>query len=91
MNRLIPIILCSLLALGYPATTWATEDNYVCSDIGGAMFDGKTDCKKGDIIVMTNNLMAAYLCDFTLPTITGENVVICHFLGKKRPERKIKK
>jgi len=86
MMRFVKIILFSLLLNGYQNTTWASEDNAVCTDIGGVMYGAKTECKKGDII-MVNPMMAAFLCDMTLPSITGENIIICHFLGKKRPQR----
>lgn len=91
MKYFTHIALCSLLVISYPATTWAAKDSPVCTDIGGIMFGGKTECKKGDIIIMTNPMMAAFLCDMTLPTINGENTIICHFLGKKRQDRKTKK
>jgi len=40
---------------------------------------------------MVNPMMAAFLCDMSLPIITGEKTIVCHYLGKKRPERKSQK
>ena len=90
MNKFIQIALYSLLIMSYPATTLASEDNPVCVNIGGAMFDQKTECKKGDIITV-NPMMAAFLCDLTLPSISGDKIIVCHYLGKKRHERKSQK
>lgn len=78
------------LVISYPVVAWANEDNPVCTDIGGVMYGDQTECKKGDVI-MVNPMMAAFLCDMSLPSISGEKTVICHYLGKKRPERKSKK
>lgn len=89
MDKFTKIACCCLL-LCYSAVTWSAEESQVCTDIGGVMYGEKTDCKKGDII-MVNPMMAAFLCDMSLPTITEDKTVICHFLGKKRPERKPKK
>lgn len=73
--------------MGYPTINWASEESQVCTNIGGVMFGEQTDCKKGDII-MVNPMMAAFLCDMTLQIIPGENIIVCHYLGKKRQERK---
>lgn len=90
MNKFVQIALCSFWIMSCPATTSASEDNPVCTKIGGVMYGEKTDCKKGDII-MVNPMMAAFLCDMSLPIITGEKTIVCHYLGKKRPERKSQK
>jgi len=87
MDKVVKIACCCILLLGAPTITWSAEENPVCTDIGGVMYGEKTDCKTGDII-MVNPMMAAFLCDLSLPAITGDKTVICHFLGKKRPERK---
>lgn len=87
MNKFVKIVLCSLLVMSYPAAIWASEDNPVCTNIGGVMFGKHTECKKGDII-MVNTMMAAFLCDLTLPSISGDKIIVCHYLGKKRQERK---
>lgn len=85
------LVLGGFLLVIFPTTTMADKDYPVCTDIGGVMFGGKTECKKGDIIIMVNPMMAAFLCDLTMPTINGENTIICHFIGKKRQERNSKK
>ena len=86
MNKVAQLALFGLLVFSYPVITGADDDNLVCSNIGGLMYGEKTDCKKGDII-MVNPMMAAFVCDMALPTIAGEKLVICHYLGKKRQER----
>jgi len=90
MKKFVLMAVCALLVLNYPFMAWANEDNPVCTDIGGVMYGAKTECKKGDIIVV-NPMMAAFLCDMTLSSISGEKTIVCHYLGKKRPERKSKK
>jgi len=90
MNKILHIALCGLLVASFPATIRANEDSPVCTNIGGVMFGKETVCKKGDII-MVNPMMAAFLCDMALPIITGDKIIVCHYLGKKRPERKSQK
>jgi len=90
MNKFLLTAVCGLLVLNYPVGVWANEDNPVCTDIGGLMYGDQQKCKKGDII-MVNPMMAAFLCDMNLPSISGEKTVVCHYLGKKRLERKSKK
>lgn len=90
MNRFVLITVCGLLVLCHPVTTRASEENLVCTDVGGLMYGEKTECKKGDLILV-NPLMAAFVCDMSLSTISGEKTVVCHYLGKKRSERKAKK
>lgn len=90
MNKFALIALCSILGMSYSAITWANEDNPVCVNIGGVMFGQQTECKKGDIITV-NPMMAAFLCDMTLPSISGDKIIVCHYLGEKRPERKSQK
>ena len=90
MNKLVLMAMGGLLILIYPVMGWANEDKPVCTDIGGLMYGDQTECKKGDVI-MVNPMMAAFLCDMNLPSISGEKTVVCHYLGKKRPERKPKK
>ena len=89
MNKYLLMAVCVLLAIIYPFMALANEDSPVCTDIGGVMYGAQTECKKGDIIVV-NPMMAAFLCDLTLSSISGEKSVVCHYLGKKRPERKRK-
>ena len=90
MNKILLMTVCGLLILNYPVMAWANEDNPVCTNIGGLMYGDQTECKKGDVI-MVNPMMAAFLCDMSLPSISGEKTVVCHYLGKKRPERKSKR
>ena len=82
--------LIGLFLVIYPISLWAKEDNPVCVDVGELMYGDQLKCKKGDIIIV-NPMSAAFLCDMSLPNIAGEKIVVCHYLGKKRSERKAKK
>ena len=90
MNKFVLMAVCELLLLSCPVVLWANEDSPVCTDIDGLMYGDKPTCQKGDVI-MVNPMMAAFLCDMSLSIIPGEKTVVCHYLGKKRPERKSKK
>ena len=90
MGKFTLMAVCGLFAFYSPDGAWADEDVPVCTDISGLMFSDQQTCKKGDII-MVNSMMAAFLCDMSLPNISGDKTVVCHYLGKKRPERKAKK
>ena len=90
MNKLVLMTVCALLVVSHPIGAWANDDNPVCTDIGELMYGDQQKCKKGDVITI-NPMMAAYFCDMNLPSISGEKVVVCHYLGKKRSERKSKK
>jgi hypothetical protein len=90
MGKFVRIAVCVLIVLNTPVAAWANEDNPVCTDVGELMYGDQQKCKKGDII-MVNPMMAAFLCDMSLPSISGEKTVVCHYLGKKRPARKSKK
>lgn len=80
---------CAGLALANPFAALAIEDYPVCTDVGELMHGDQQKCKKGDVI-MVNPMMAAFLCDMSLPSIAGEKTVVCHYLGKKRPLREKK-
>ena len=86
MNKYVLMAIFSLLLSSYPFDTWASKDNSVCTDIGGVMYGKQTGCQKGDII-MVNPMMAAFLCDMSLPIISGDKTIVCHYLGKKRSDR----
>ena len=90
MNKYVSIAVCWLLVLSYPVGVWAGEDNPICNEVGELMFGDQQKCKKGDVIIV-NPMMAAFLCDMSLQSISGEKTVVCHYLGKKRPERKSEK
>jgi hypothetical protein len=90
MNKFVLMAVCGLLILSCPVAIWANEDSPVCTDIDGLMYGDKPTCKKGDVI-MVNPMMAAFVCDMSLPIIPGEKTVICRYLGKKRSERKATK
>jgi hypothetical protein len=90
MNKFGLMAVYGILVLSYPVGVWANEDPPVCTDIGELMYGDQQKCKKGDIL-MINPMMAAFLCDLSLPSISGEKSVVCHYLGKKRSERKSKK
>ena len=59
----------------------------VCKDVGELAYGTKTKCVKGDLI-MVNPMLAAYLCDLSKSHIKGDKLIICHYLGYKRKERK---
>jgi len=90
MKKLVLFTIFGLLVLAYPIFVLAKEDNPVCADVGELMYGDQLKCKKGDIIIV-NPMSAAFLCDMSLPNISGEKIVVCHYLGKKRAERKSKK
>ena len=90
MYKNVLIAAYGLLLLSNPVEAFTKEDSPVCTDIGGLMYGDEQKCQKGDII-MVNAMMAAFLCDMSLPIITGDNTVICHYLGKKRAVRESKK
>ena len=90
MNKFVLMAVSGLLALSNSVEVFANEDYPVCTDVGELMHGDQQKCKKGDII-MVNPMMAAFLCDMSLPSISGDKTVVCHYLGKKRPVRKSKK
>ncbi len=90
MNRFVLMVVCGLVVQINSVTAYANEDSPVCTDIGELMHGDPQACKKGDVI-MVNSMMAAFLCDLGAPSIYGENTVVCHYLGKKRPVREPKK
>ena len=90
MNKFLLMAVYGFLAISNPAGAWASDESPVCNDIDELMFSDRPTCKKGDIIIV-NPMMAAFLCDMTLPNISGDKTVVCHYLGKKRPERNSKK
>ena len=65
----------------------ADEVNAVCKDVGELAYGTKTKCVKGDLI-MVNPMLAAYLCDLSKSHIKGDKIIICHYVGHKRKERK---
>lgn len=87
MNKFVLMAVCAWLILYNPVEVWAGEDNPLCTEVGELMHGDQQKCKKGDII-MVNPMMAAMLCDMSLPSISGEKTVVCHYLGKKRSVRK---
>lgn len=90
MNKIIYLLVGGALVLCSPAQVWANGDNPVCTEIGELMHGDQQKCKQGDIITV-NPMMAAFLCDLSKPSIAGEKTVVCHYLGKKRPQRETKK
>ena len=90
MNKFVLIAVCGGLALNGFVEARAKDDYPVCTDIGELMHGDQQTCKKGDVI-MVNPMMAAFLCDLSMPSIAGEKTVVCHYLGKKRPQRESKK
>ena len=90
MKKFVLFTIFGLLVLVYPILVFAKEDSPVCADVGELMYGDQLKCKKGDIIIV-NPMSAAFLCDMSLPNISGEKIVVCHYLGKKRAERKSKK
>lgn len=86
MEIRVAMVAIGLLALGGPAGVSADDNSLVCNDVGELMYGDQQKCQKGDIIIV-NPMMAAFLCDMGLPSISGEKTVVCHYLGKKRPER----
>ncbi len=90
MNKLILWSMLGIAVLINPISVLADADNPVCADVGELMYGDQQKCKKGDLIIV-NPMMAAFLCDMAMPSIAGEKTVVCHYLGKKRPERKSKK
>jgi len=90
MKKLFLISIFGFLVLVYPILVFAKEDNPVCADVGELMYGDQLKCKKGDVIIV-NPMSAAFLCDMSLPNISGEKIVVCHYLGRKRAERKSKK
>ncbi len=87
MKLYIPLIMS--VALVVPGSVFAANagDSPVCTDVNDLMYTDKPKCEKGDVI-MVNPMMAAFLCDMSMPNISGDKLVICHYLGKKRAERK---
>ena len=65
----------------------AEEQNQVCGYVGELVHGDQEKCKKGDLI-MINPMLAAYLCDLTKSHIEGDKIIICHYLGYKRQDRK---
>jgi len=90
MKKFVLMAVCGLLVVTNPVGVRANGNNPVCLDIGELMHGDQHKCNKGDVI-MVNPMMAAFLCDMSLPSISGEKTVVCHYLGIKRPERKSKK
>lgn len=86
MNKTLYNLACGGLILANSFQVWANENNPVCTNVGDLMHGDQNKCKKGDII-MVNPMMAAFLCDLNMPSIAGEKTVVCHYLGKKRPQR----
>lgn len=83
---LIAIFLVSLV-FDTGKSEAADEKNAVCKDVGELAYGTKTKCLKGDLI-MVNPMLAAYLCDLSKSHIKADKLIICHYLGYKRKERK---
>jgi hypothetical protein len=90
MNKIFFAIVCGLLLLNAPVEVFAEDNSLLCTDVGELMYGDQQKCKKGDIIIV-NAMMAAVLCDMSLPIVSGDNNVVCHYLGKKREVRESKK
>jgi hypothetical protein len=82
------VFMTSIACLFDIATTEAADEvNSVCKDVGELAYGTKTKCVKGDLI-MINPMLAAYLCDLSKSHIKGDKLIICHYVGYKRKERK---
>lgn len=80
--------LCALFLLFYISDVTAIEEqNQVCTEVGELVHGDQKKCKKGDLI-MLNPMLAAYLCDLSKSHIMGDKIIICHYLGYKRQDRK---
>lgn len=90
MNKILLIAFCGFLALNNPIDAFAEDNSLLCTDVGELMYGDQKKCQRGDII-MVNSMMAAFLCDMSLPIVYGDNTVVCHYLGKKREVRESKK
>jgi len=81
------VILFASIYLDTNFSIAADEKNMVCKDVGELAYGTKTKCLKGDLI-MVNHMLAAYICDLSKSHIKGDKLIICHYLGYKRKERK---
>ena len=90
MKKIVLIAASGLLALNNSIEALADDNSLLCTDVDKLMYSDQQICQKGDII-MVNSMMSAFLCDLSLPVVYGDNTVVCHYLGKKRPVRESKK